>query len=570
MNIKIEKQIKDIIGKDIKKFKNIKYGGANIVYDITTIDNKKYIFKLYNMPRKFYLIDRLNEYLKNNGIKTLNPLANGILDDKHYYLYAKNKGKHRKHYSSKMIDSILDVIYIENQNKMDTIGQKDTIIEKYCLYKDYFFKNTVNKVSLDTIEYINNVSKIIELKNSNFRLIHGDLSTTNILWGYNTMSIIDFDEAIYALIEYELVSFIIKVCFNKGYFDKRLAKEIIKKIKLKFEGIDYYLLKNSWLLFITKVIYEKLYFYELGYIDIESKEHQKDYWKWWFELLKNQNLFDELYFEDFQIEKIKDGINIKNDVKSSVQIVKLSKSKFILKKSKVNKEENANTEREILNLLSLDINVPRILKIKEYKSYIYKLYTYKKGEHKTTYTLGDEQNVIINFKKLNDELSKLNIKTKIGDLEKKIVYLREITNNNFYKRCLNELLCNENFIANIHTEEKQIIHDDLHSNNILFDQDKVIFLDFEGIKKYPKSLQIASFITNFYLYQGEINKLEYIFNEFNVEDKEYIINLIIYRMIKTLIYFEKNSKNQDDKLKEEKIYNTLQEIISMEEEKTWN
>lgn len=366
-----------------------------------------------------------------------------------------------------------------------------------------------------------------------------------------------------------------------GLYQKRNAENKIDVIEVpylgaegiifqKSEDIDYYSLRNAWLLYITKVIYEKLYFYELGYIDIESKEHKKDYWKWWVGILKNQNLFDELYFEDFQIEKINNGIHIKNEEKSFVQIVESGKSKFILKKTKINKDENANVERKILNLLSLNIKVPRILKIKKYKSYIYKLYTYQKGEHKIRYTLNDEQNLIINFKKLNNELSKINVETQIGDLKKKVLSLKKITNNNFYKECLDKLLCDKEFITNIHTEKKQIIHDDLHSNNILFDKNSVIFLDFDGIKKYPKSLQIASFITNFYLYQGEINKLENIFNELNVENKKYIFNLIIYRMIKTLIYFEKNAINQNNKLKEERIYSTLKKNIKIKEEKIWN
>ena len=91
MNIKIEKQIKNIIKNDIKRCTKIKYDGANIVYNITTIDNKEYILKLYHMPRNFYLIEKLNEYLNNNGIDTLNTFEKGILDGKHYYLYVKNK-----------------------------------------------------------------------------------------------------------------------------------------------------------------------------------------------------------------------------------------------------------------------------------------------------------------------------------------------------------------------------------------------------------------------------------------------------------------------------------------------
>lgn len=91
-------------------------------------------------------------------------------------------------------------------------------------------------------------------------------------------------------------------------------------------------------------------------------------------------------------------------------------------------------------------------------------------------------------------------------------------------------------------------------------------MDFEGLKKYPKSLQIASFITNFYIYEGKINKIDYIIEKFNlVDNKNYIMKLIIYRIIKTLVFFENQLKEKYDetiKNKEIKLYNSLIEILN--------
>ena len=106
--------------------------------------------------------------------------------------------------------------------------------------------------------------------------------------------------------------------------------------------------------------------------------------------------------------------------------------------------------------------------------------------------------------------------------------------------CLKKLLLDNEFKKKVNSEEKQIVHDDLHRYNILFNKNEVVFLDFEGLKKYPKSLQIASFITTSYIYEGEIEKIDYLLSKLKVEkNRRYIINLIIYRVLKTLIFFEK-------------------------------
>ena len=142
-----------------------------------------------------------------------------------------------------------------------------------------------------------------------------------------------------------------------------------------------------------------------------------------------------------------------------------------------------------------------------------------------------------------------------------------ITKNNLYKDWLNNLLLDKEFIKKINTEKKQVIHDDLHPYNILFDKNNIVFLDFQGLKKYPKSLQIASFITNFYLYEGDTYKIDFLLKELNVDsNREYIIKLIIYRIIKTLIYFEKQleiEENINVKNKETKLYQSLMYALNI-------
>lgn len=422
MNIKIKEMIERFLKKDIIKIEKVKYGGANLVYNIITSDKKEYILKLYMMKRNFCIINELNNYLKENGIKTLKIIKNWKINNVYYYLYERNIGIHKLNFNKKMINSILEVIRLEYENKNIHINIKDSIIEKFLIYKDYFLSKDVNRIPKNIIENINKITKKIDLNIIDLCLIHGDLSITNILWDQNNdMSIIDFDESIYAPIEYELSSFIIKICFFNSIFNKDLAKIIMKEIKIKFKNIDYYKFRNSWILYISKVIYEKLYFYELGYIDIESKEHKKDYWKWWYKLLIDQEIFDEIYFDEYKLFMIENNkFVIKNDEKSIVQIVSLGVSKFILKKNKYNFEENVYNEKLILDSLSFSLNVPRIVKIEEKDGYIYRLYTYKRGKHRLKYSNEEEKILIKEFSKLVLELNSINVNAQIGNLENKI------------------------------------------------------------------------------------------------------------------------------------------------------
>ena len=129
MNIKIKEMIERFLKKDIIKIEKVKYGGANLVYNIITSDKKEYILKLYMMKRNFCIINELNNYLKENGIKTLKIIKNWKINNVYYYLYERNIGIHKLNFNKKMINSILEVIRLEYENKNIHINIKDSIIE---------------------------------------------------------------------------------------------------------------------------------------------------------------------------------------------------------------------------------------------------------------------------------------------------------------------------------------------------------------------------------------------------------------------------------------------------------
>ena len=297
-------------------------------------------------------------------------------------------------------------------------------------------------------------------------------------------------------------------------------------------------------------------------------EHKKDYWVWWYKLLKNEKIFDEIYFADLTLSKIMDNHQvIKSNDKSVVKIVTLNNESFVLKKRKRNKEENSKVEQELLEKLSVNLNVPRILKLEQKKNYDYKLYTLMEGEPKLRCNKKEQNELIEEFLKLMYSLSRIDIKIKNGNVKRKIKKMIYMTNNKMYKECLNKMLLDSEFMKRVKLEQKQIIHDDLNACNILFsDNNKISFIDFEGLKKYPKSLQIASFITNRYIYEGNISSIDYILSRLKLNvDKEYILKLIVYRSIKTLIFFENQLKEGDNEFieKEERLLSSLIKIINI-------
>lgn len=119
-----------------------------------------------------------------------------------------------------------------------------------------------------------------------------------ILFGKkNKPVIIDFDECVVAPIGYEFIVFLIKYCFQNGIFDLQKANRIMRQYHKIFS--TYYknssYLKELWYFYISKVLLEKLYYYDLGYIELEDPIQIKDNYLWWLKLLTDQYIVQQLF-----------------------------------------------------------------------------------------------------------------------------------------------------------------------------------------------------------------------------------------------------------------------------------
>ena len=160
----------------------------------------------------------------------------------------------------------------------------------YTIYDkiDNYYKSLKN-INDKTIKEIIKKYEKLDIYSNNNVILHGDLVYTNIIWN-NKINLIDFDETIIGPIEYELASFLIKNCFENGKFDYKYAVKIINFYKRKNYSLSS--IKNYCYLYIIKVLLEKLYYSHLYDLNLESNSQKKDYWLWWYNLLKEIELID--------------------------------------------------------------------------------------------------------------------------------------------------------------------------------------------------------------------------------------------------------------------------------------
>ena len=125
-----------------------------------------------------------------------------------------------------------------------------------------------------------------------------------------------------------------------------------------------------------------------------------------------------------------------------------------------------------------------------------------------------------------------------------------------------DMLNNEYFLNGLIKDKISLVHDDLHRANILYDNDKVVFLDFEGIKRYPITYQLASHIAASYILNTPSFSIQTILNQWPITiNYQYLINLINYRLYDGLVYFqnrlESNECNKNDYELREKYIKSL-------------
>ncbi len=291
MSLKIPTKIKyflDINNIHLKKIKKVKNGISNNVYFIKTINSNNFILKDYISSYNKICKEKLLDNSKKNGVTTLNIVCEYHDDNCNIEMYNYIHHIKLKQLKEKNVDILINLI-----NKIDiplnsNFNYQDTIFQKVDNYLIKLEKLNKYKFDSSLIEEIINRYKHLNISNkNNLYIIHGDISSTNILWQKNNIAVIDFDEAIIAPKEYEYVSMLIKYCFNKGKFNKKLAKIFLKKmvnasnINNMQQMLDFYILK---------VLIEKICLYEYGIINLYDKKQRTDSWSYWYKLLNNSNL----------------------------------------------------------------------------------------------------------------------------------------------------------------------------------------------------------------------------------------------------------------------------------------
>lgn len=276
---------------------------------------------------------------------------------------------------------------------------------------------------------------------------------------------------------------------------------------------------------------------------------------------------DQLY----ELEDIFDKINFeKNKLAKNSIVYKISTCDrdYIIKKEPRWLEKKDYDEKELIDYLSNYVNIPKIYLMTNRKKYFLKGIEYKDGVHiignlndiqikNTTEMLKKMQNLLYNIK---DKYSYEQI-DMIKELQLKI---NDIEDEKTKKIALS-ILKNENFINGISRDSISIVHDDLHRSNILYDGNTPIFLDFDGLKKYPITYQLASHIASSYILNDSNFNIDNVLKYWNQGvDREYLNSLIRYRLIMGLIYFQKRIENSEYNIEDselrDKYFKTFQKI----------
>ena len=240
-------------------------------------------------------------------------------------------------------------------------------------------------------------------------------------------------------------------------------------------------------------------------------------------------------------------------------------NKYILKK--INRKLNSSdiNEKRLLEYLKKYINVPRIYLVANRDGYALKSLEYKSGIN----YYGDISD--IRLKNTLNELYLMQVALANYDKPQEYPFVDMVSHlkNNIelvadekIKKIGFDMLNNEYFLNGLIKDKISLVHDDLHRANILYDNDKVVFLDFEGIKRYPITYQLASHIAASYILNTPSFSIQTILNQWLITiNYQYLINLINYRLYDGLVYFqnrlESNECNKNDYELREKYIKSL-------------
>lgn len=541
----------------------IKEHGLSYVYKVRYNENN-YILKIYRKKLDFKSSDNLIRFLNANKINSIKALSTHEIGDYICAFYPYIEGKHIFNYSDIEIDqltNLLSVLYKNNLTNSDY-----TIIDKCDSYFSYLLSRNDKYVSNDIYKLLYMTYKNLVFSNDDFVLVHGDLSNTNLIWN-ESINVIDFDETIMAPREYELCSCIIKNCFDNGVFDICQAKKIFDSLNNKVE-IDYKKFRTSWNLYIIKVIVEKLFYLEQSAIKKNSEKKGRDHWSYWYNLLLNESIISELfnYNKNNIIYGNENTQVLKLDNKSYVSVISdPSKKKYVKKVEFAFDERQSKDEYNLVNMLNnFGLNDLSLYNMAIKDNEIIKYFSFCEGSAKAQLSDDDLKKTTQKLYSIYDFLLKYgtdSLQNETGDIIKKLYWCLDVLKDTKYSSVILDLINDKDFANCLYKEKSVIVLDDLHRDNIMFNRDgSITFIDFNGLKKYPKSLQLASLITNLLLLYGD-ERIECIIDNWK-DPIDYIqLNkLIKYRVLKGIAYYERYLAKYNNKLFDSKA-KTLQKYL---------
>ena len=233
---------------------------------------------------------------------------------------------------------------------------------------------------------------------------------------------------------------------------------------------------------------------------------------------------------------------------SVVKRVKCYDNTYIMKKKYSILDQSDYHEKIILEYLNNYFETPLNIYMYGNDEYKIKISKYLEGIHKYGELTHKEivslikstrflNNCLANYSK--GSFTKNNI---IEELKKSL----DVLIDDYTKDKALILLRDEKFNNYINNGEYNLVHNDLHRSNILFDNGMVHILDYESVQMYPDLLQLSTLICSSFLLETYIDSFDIFLNNWNCKlDLDLINKLIDYRLLFGLSFFDDKISNHD-------------------------
>ena len=254
--------------KEIKSIKEINAGFNNTLFNI----NDKYIIKVctnkelentFKVEYNFYESNKNNKFIpklykyddSKKDVKYIYEIIEKLEGNTLYYFWYKMNENEREETIKKLM-LIVKEFHSNKKESYDWLNKiKNDILNKINECKTFFSKEDYNMI-------INSINKYDNyLIDNRFALIHNDLHFDNIIYNNGVLKIIDFNDSIYAPIDFEFRQ--LYMCQEKPWKWANIEMD-------PYQKPDAY--KNIW-------IYIKKYYKELN--DIKYLEQRMIIYRIW-------------------------------------------------------------------------------------------------------------------------------------------------------------------------------------------------------------------------------------------------------------------------------------------------